>query len=362
MSPQALDGVVNIPLAGSCSGGQPSLRPGSGKAEVVAGFVSGPENRLVEAAVASLLLGRRAHYAPVVFHGPSGVGKSHLALGLVVAWKASCPRQPFVYTTAVDFARELADAVETKTSDEFGTRYRQAALLVIEDIDHLAEKSVAQEELIYTLDAVRDAGHQAVLTARKTPSRQTALVPRLRSRLAAGLTVPVAAPGLAARRVVVNRMAGAMGLDLPETVAGALAERVAATVPVLRGVLTKLKLQAELHARAVDLAMLEEQLAERARRQTPTIEQIARATSRHFSLKLSELQSASRARAVVVARDVAMYLARSLTQQSLEKIGRYFGGRDHTTVSHGCRKMETTLKTDSVLRAVVCELRERLCH
>lgn len=327
---------------------------------MLCGFVVGPENRLVEVAVESVLDGQPARYAPIVFCGPSGVGKSHLALGLAAAWKASFPRRPVVCTTAVDFARQLADAVETKTGDDFGTRYRQASLLVMEDLDHLAEKPAAQQELLHTLDALLDGGRRAVLTCRTAPGQQTSLSPRLRGRLAAGLTVPLAPPGPAARRTILEHLANARDIDLPKSAAQALAEGMPTAVPELRGAVLRLQMTAELAGRPIDVAMVNEHLAQRARLRAPTIDEIARATARHFSLKQSELRSSSRARAVVAARGVAMFLARTLTPCSLEQIGRYFGGRDHTTVSYGCRKTEELLESELAVRQAVLELREKL--
>jgi len=337
-----------------------SRAPGHQTVELLEGFVVGLENRLVEVAAESVLGGHPARYLPIVFCGHTGLGKSHIALGLAAAWRASFPGRPAVCTTAVDFARQLADAIETKTLDGFGTRYRKAALLVMEDLDHLSEKPAAQEELAYTLDALADSRSFAVLTARAAPGQLASLLPRLRSRLAAGLTVPLAPPGPAARRVIVQRLAEAQGVALPESAAQALADEMAATVPALRGALLQFKLKAELDGRPLELATVVDYLSERARRKVPTIEQIAKATARHFSLKRSDLRSSSRARSVVAARGVAMHLARMLTTDSLEQIGRYFGGRDHTTVSHNCRKMEELLEREPIVRQAVFQLHQKL--
>jgi chromosomal replication initiator protein len=360
MSPEVFDGVVDIPIMGHPSGGPANASSSSPATDLLRGFFVGPENRLIEVAVESVLDGRAARYSPIVFYGPSGVGKSHLAIGLATAWKASFPRRPVIFTTAIDFARQLADAMETKTVDDFGARYRQASLLVLEDVHHLRDKPAAEEELIHTLDALLDSGGKVVVTSRTAPHVLADFPPRLRSRLTAGLTVPVVAPGPAVRRTVLDRLAQAQGMDLAETVVRALAEQAVATVPELRGILAQLRMTAELEHRPVDLPMVNEQLAEQTRRKAPTIDQIAKAAARHFSLKLSDLRSSSRARAVVVARGVAMYLARTLTPSSLEQIGRYFGGRDHTTVSHGCRRTEKILQSEPAVRQAVLELRERL--
>ena len=140
----------------------------------------------------------------------------------------------------------------------------------------------------------------------------------------------------------------------------ALAERLPATVPELRGAVSQLKLSAEVDGYPIDLAKVEAHLIDRARSKAPTLDEIGRMTARHFSLKVSSLRSASRSRAVVSARGVAIYLARKLSSLTLEEIGRYFGGRDHTTVSHGYRKTEALLQTDSELLQAVTRLEEQL--
>lgn len=353
-----LDGVVDIPLLGqtpsgdSARGREPVDRP--------CRFVMGPENRLAEAAVQSLLDVEHHHAGPVVLQGRTGTGKSHLALGLVAAWKASFPGRPAVYAAAIDFARELADAVETKTVDEFGTRYRLASLFVLDDIDYLEDKLFAQEELLRTFDSVIDSGGRVLVTARADSVQLLGFVPALESRLAAGLTVEVMPPGSAARLTILKRLAEARSIELSDATAEVLAHEFCVTVPELFGALNELEMSARLNGRPIDVEAVRVYIQERENGKMPSLHQIALKTARHFSLKLSELRSPSRRRAVVAARGVAMYLARTLTPNSLEKIGTYFGGRDHTTVAYGCQKTERLLDEELPIRRAVDRLREEL--
>ena len=356
-----LDGVVDIPLPGQALGDDSGSSRGHKSTARLRQLVLGPENRLVEVAVGSVLDGSGNQRSPVVLHGVAGTGKSHIALGLVAAWKASFPRRPVVAVTAIDFARELADAMETKTLDDFGSRYRLASLLVLEDLDYIDNKQYAQQELLHTFDALIDAGSRIVVTARSAPSELGGIIPRLRSRLAGGLVVPVVPPGTAARLTILKRLAELRKVYLSESAAEILADGLCVTVPELLGALAQLQVSAQLDAgNIIDGESARLFLAERLGSRIPSIHQIALKTARHFSLKLGELRSPSRRREVVTARGVAMYLTRTLTPNSLEKIGSYFGGRDHTTVSYGCQKTEKLLDTELAVRRAVNRLQQEL--
>ncbi len=360
-----VDGVIDIPLPGrplarssSLSGGT-SSRADSGEKAALGEFLAGPENRLVEVAVAGVLDADSADFDPIVFHGPPGTGKSHLTQGLLAAWKARHPRRRAVGTTGVDFARELAHAIEAQAMDEFRHRYRKARLLVLEDLGDLAKRPAAQEELIHTLDALLAASHRVIITARAPIREMGGLLPALQSRLISGLSVPLSRPGPAARRIIIERLAELHRIELPDTAARLLAEGLDGTVRELAGALMQLDVPARMRRGAIDADSVRAFLARRNGRHRPELAEIGVATARCFSLKLSELRGASRRRTLVVARGVAMLLARRLTALSLEQIGQYFGKRDHTTVMHACRKTETLLKTDPAVRQAVEKLLAR---
>ena len=354
-----VNGVVDIPLSGRPLGRRSSAPPGWNESATLGTFVAGPENRLVDVAVRSVLDEPGDGYSPIVFFGPSGTGKSHLAFGLATAWKARFRRRPVVYTTATDFARELADAIQTKTAHDFSLDYRRASLLVVEDVDHLAGKRAAQRELRSILDALTD-GARVVVTATVAPGQLQGISLGLRSRLAAGLAVPLARPGHDARLAILGRLADVQGLELGGAAAELLAKRLNVAVPELLSVLTQLQFSLPTRGSVIDLETAQRFLARQNRASPPSVHQIALATARHFSLKLADLRSTSRRRAVVTARAVAMYLTRSLTGESLDRIGLYFGGRDHTTVSYGCRKTEERLEAEPEIRHAVLALKERL--
>jgi chromosomal replication initiator protein len=317
-------------------------------------FVVGPENRLVDVALSDLLGQAGSLCSPMVLYGPSGVGKTHLALAVVAHWKARPDHPPVKYAVAIDYARELADAIETKTLDEFGVAYRRASLLVLEDLQHLAGKQAAQRELLQILDSLADDEARVLVTASRSPGMLDDMLPGLQSRLQAGLVVPVVLPGPAARAILLRRFAGARGIELSESLIEFFAENMSGAAPALDAALVELQMGG-----TVNIEAARRWLADR-RRQDPSLREITLATAQHFSLRLGDLRSAARRRTLVIARGVAMYLCRRLTRLSLEQIGGYFGGRDHTTVSHGCRRTEDLLQAEPAIREAVVQLQIRL--
>jgi chromosomal replication initiator protein len=356
---KVVEGVISIPLHGS------STKPGSGSPRTADApralreFLVGPENALVPVVLESVLDGTPHAYSPIVLFGPSGTGKSHLALGLVSLWKSRFRGRPAVYATAVDFARSFGDAQETQSVEDFRARYRQAALLVLDDVHHLAPKPIAQRELIATLDAIHASGNRVVLTASTAPEQLVGFLPALQSRLLGGLAVPLALPSLPTRLAVLERFARHRRTDLPSEVARILAEKLRVPVSALLGAVVQLDTEAQADGRTIDVESVRRFLSAR-NTNGPSLSDITALTARHFSVKVTELRSPSRSRAVVTARGVAMYLARTLTHKSLDQIGHYFDGRDHTTVSYGCTKTKDLLKSDPAIRTAVELLCDRL--
>jgi len=354
------DGIVSIPLLGQPFSGRVSPADSAGKASLFREFLAGPENRLVAVAVQSILETGEDFFSPLVLYGPPGTGKTHLALGLATAWTARVGRRPAIYTTGIDFARELADAVETHSTGDFRDRFRRTSLFVLDDLDHLVDKKAAQEELISTLDALEQSAGRVVVTASQPPGQLPKLFPSLVGRLSAGLLVPLSRPGVEAKLAIVRRLISLRSLDVDEAAVHVLAEARESTVPELFGTILQLEMSSKVDGARVDAARVRQCLTERNDFDPPSLSEIAGATARHFALRVSDLRSPSRRRTVVTARGVAMHLARSLTGKSLNEIGRYFGGRDHSTVSYGCSNTEKLLETEPAIREAVAQLGKRL--
>jgi len=328
-------------------------------------FVVGPENRLVEAAIQTVRdevasgLGAR-EFNPLVFYGPTSTGKSHLALGLAAVFRERWGPASVVLIDAVDFARRLTDAMEAQSIETFRQRFAEARLVVVEDVTRLAERTAAQRELLYVVDEAVSAGHRIVVTASLAPGQWPQILPGLQSRLAAGLSVPVALPGREAREVILRQLARQRGMVLADAGVEVLANAPGVSVRELAGALAALAAESQTAGATVDAVAARRWLGRADRGPSIGLTEIAMATARSFGLTVGQLRSRTRRREVVTARDVAMYLARELTRENLKRIGEYFGGRDHTTVLHGCRKAKTLLETEPAVHEAVTQLEYRL--
>ena len=342
-------------------------------------FYTGPENHLIEAAVRWALDGRLIDnpdddafeqaevasalhggvpHCPIFFYGVSGCGKTHLALGIYQSWRQKNRRKHGAYLTGEDFARSLATALEVKTIDEFRSKIRKSEMLVIDGIDRLVTKNAALGELLAAIDTVVDAGQTIVLTAQRFPTLQQFPDERLLARLTAGLVVPIALPGLATRLALLKHFAEQLGLRLTAPANQAMAKELPVSVPQLLGTLTQLR--AESSKEVIDLATARGAIRNSATAAVPTIDVIAKTTARQMGLKLAEMKDKSRKSTTVRARNIAVYLARQLTKASLKEIGKYFGGRDHTTIAHSAAEIESKIAIDPELRNLVVQIREVL--
>jgi chromosomal replication initiator protein len=352
-------GIKNIPLPGRPLVPDKRFQQNNFPPVALRHFVVGPENYLVEAAVRSIFETDLPNYNPLVFYGADGTGKTHLAHGLASAWIARYRHRNDVRcTTALGFARELAEALETQALDEFRGRYRNARLVIIDDVHRLAGKSAAQLELLGTIDALVDAKSPVVATVSSAFPDIPGLIPALLSRLAGGLAVPLSLPRTAARLAILRLLVVHLGIQWPDECASLLAAGFAATVPELHGALLSLAHKAAMRDEAVSPRMVQALIAKRAPAQPPSLREIAGATAKYYSLKAGDLRGLSQRRSIVLARDMAIYLARWHTDASLKQIGRFFGRRDVSTIKHGYRQTETLLKTDAAAQQALRSLRQ----
>jgi chromosomal replication initiator protein len=375
------DAVLRIPIPGQKNHAHSGERERFPLDLLSPYFLAGPENHLVEVVVRSILQEPPNGYNPVILYGPSGVGKSHLALGLAAEWKEKHRRQRVECTTALDFSRELADAIETQGVEEFREKYRQAALVVIEDIHRLGRKGTApcsrrenrgsphrpeklntQEELVHTLDALIRNGAWFLLTSTIAPGDGPGISPMLQSRLMSGLIVPLALPGFSTRLSIIQQHSGLLKYDLSKSAAEALAERLQGTVPEIQQMIARLKIPRMPAGKRISAQAAKHWFDRPAPRSAPSLQKIAALTAKHFGLKAALLRSPSRKRNIVAARDLAIHLARQLLNFSFEEIGRFFGGRDHTTIMHSCRKVEALVKTDAACRRDWELLKTKACR
>jgi len=323
------------------------------------GFLVGPENQWIGTAITAVLE-RDTTYNPLVLTGPTGTGKTSLALGLADLWKQRYPKQPLLVITGSDFAREFNASSEPHATKDYQSRMRGVDLFCLDGLDELATKPATQQELVHTIDALLDREALVVVTARKAPLETNSLLPALQSRLSPGLTVPIALPGPQARLVIVRELAKHYGIEWSSASSRAFAESLPLSVAMLNGALLELRSTTPSDDGHLDHETVQRFIRQRSDLSTPTLQFITSLVARFYQVKVKELKSPTRRQPFVRIRGVVMYLARKLTGQSLANIGKHFGGRDHTTVLNACRKTEQLLKTDPTTQAHIKELSDLL--
>lgn len=327
-------------------------------------FAAGKENALALWAVDQLLghlSGENSAagiQGPLVFYGPSGTGKSHLVQGIAAQWQRRGAGTA-ICQTATDFLREYESASSQDRLEAFHARIRRATLLVIEDLDRLGSKWSAQDELVRSLDVVLSHGGRLVISMRRSPSRMPAVLPTLRSRLQAGLAVPLKPPSFATRQWLLDELASLRRLRLSAEARDRLAESITGTARDLHGALVHVE-AAQNGSRTLTTAAIEQFLAARSRQRPPTLHAIATQAAKCFGLRCAELRSPSRRRLVVAARGLAIHLARQRCGFAWSRIGEYFGGRDRATVMHAWRTTDGQLQGEPSLKHAYSQMEEML--
>jgi chromosomal replication initiator protein len=330
-------------------------------------FVVGKPNELAHAAARRVAEGEEIAYNPVFLHGGVGLGKTHLMHA--IAWRIHQvrPDKKVLYLSAEQFMYRFIHALRSKDTYGFKRTFRSVDVLMVDDVQFIAGKDSTQEEFFHTFNALIDAGKQIVISADRAPGEIDGLEERIRSRLQWGLVADIHPTTYELRLGILQSKAEAFQTLHPQLriegkVLEFLAHRIVSNVRVLEGALTRLVAHATLIGRPIDLDQAHEVLADLIKQhdRKVTIEEIMRKTAEHYMLRMSDMTSARRARSVARPRQVAMYLAKTLTTKSLPDIGRRFGGRDHTTVMHAVRKIEQLIDTDAQIAEDVTLLRRML--
>ncbi len=272
------------------------------------------------------------------------------------------PAETVLYLPAIDFARGFADAVQADDVDHFRQRIMSSGCLILDDVHTIADKLPAQEELAARIEQRVQEQRATILTCRRLPTELRGIRPFLASRMLPGLTVPMERPGPEARREIVKRLAQQVELPLAEETVDLLCRGLPGGIPVrrLNAAINQLRLWEKNGGQVDDPRAVQSAVDAVGKASEPTIAQITRAVARRFQLKTSDLKSSTRRQQVVRARSLAMLLSRQLTGSSFQAIGSYFGGRDHTTVLHACRKTEELIETNSDLHQTADEVTEQL--
>ena len=316
------------------------------------GFVTGPCNRLAHAACSAVSDSPGKTYNPLFLHGSSGLGKTHLLQATCHKIITSNPDARVQFLTCETFVNHFIDAVENGDLHQFRYRYRHVDVLVIDDIQFLADHEQSQEEFFHTFNTLYQAQKQIILSSDRGP-RDTALEERLISRFNWGLVTRIDRPCYETRIAIIRKKARMRGVDLPEDVVCFIAGLVDSNTRELEGAIAKIAMLAQVTNRETTVALAEDALGSETTqsRREITIDDILNAVTDRYSIRLADLQSKKRSRSIALPRQICMYLARNLTRHSFEEIGGYFGGRDHTTVMHANKTIETMRESDPQFQA-----------
>jgi chromosomal replication initiator protein len=326
-------------------------------------FVSGAANVLAANAAQRMAAIETPQFAPLYLKAATGQGKTHLLHAIGHAYLANHPRARIFYCSAERFMVEFVQALRQNQMIEFKSRLRGFDLLLVDDIQFIIGKASAQEELLYTIDALLAEGKRLVFAADRAPQALDGVEQRLLSRLSMGLVADIQPADIELRRTILeSRLARFSPADVPADVVEFLARTINRNVRELVGGLNKLIAYAQLTGQAVSLQLAEEQLTDilSANRRRITIDEIQRTVCQFYRVDRTEMASKRRARAVVRPRQVAMYLAKVLTPRSYPEIGRKFGGRDHSTVIHAVRLIEDLRTRDADMDGDVRSLLRQL--
>jgi chromosomal replication initiator protein len=327
-------------------------------------FVIGDSNRLAHAAALTVAELPGQAYNPLFICGSPGVGKTHLLRSIACLLQSSSPGLSIRTSTGESFTNEFQLALTSGGMDLFKSRFRDVDVLLIDDVQFLERKTRTEEEFFHTFNTLHEAGAQLVLTSDRPPRDLQALEDRLRERFQAGLVADIHPPDTNTRLAILRKRAHHDGIDdLQPGTLEVIARRIALDVRALEGALIRVVAFSSLTGRPLAPALAAEVLDglyPHTRAQTRTLAEIQAAACRHFDISPEELLSPSRTARVAWPRQVAMYLARELTDESLPTIGRHFGGRDHTTVIHAVRRAEQKIVSDAASRTAVDNLRYAL--
>ena len=315
-------------------------------------FVEGKSNQLGKAAAMQVAQNPGRAYNPLLLYGGTGLGKTHLMHAAGNLMRAQKSDVNVMYLRSEQFVSGMVRALQQKNMDDFKRRFRSVDALLIDDIQFFAGKNTTQEEFFHTFNALIEGKQQIILTCDRYPKEVENLEPRLKSRLGWGLSVAIEPPDFETRAAIVLAKAQAKGVDLPEDVAVLMAKRMRSNVRDLEGALNTLVARANFEGRRIGAEFAQETLRDllTVHAQAITIPNIQKTVADYYQLRLSDMMSKRRSRSVARPRQMAMSLAKELTEHSLPEIGDAFGGRDHTTVLHACRTIRDFRETDGKLR------------
>lgn len=325
-------------------------------------FVVGACNQFAHAAARSVANNPSRSYNPLFIYGGVGMGKTHLMHAIGRSLMQNFASMRVIYTSSERFMNEMIACIRTERMQQFHHRYREADVLLIDDIQVLGNKERTQDEFFHTFNDLHDHQKQIVISSDAPPKDIPGLVERLRSRFEWGLIADIQPPDLETKMAILDKKAEAEGVKLPDDVRGFMASKTKTNVRELEGALVKLIAYSSLTGVPINLAMTQQVLKHLVRVQDHrvTIDAIQKAVAERFQIRQAQLREKSNTKKIVYPRQVAMYLVKELTSASLPEIGRAFGGKHHTTVIHSIHKIEEQRQNDAELNRLLHSLMDSL--
>ena len=329
--------------------GQSQAAPsGLNESQTFENFVEGKSNQLARAASIQISTHPGSEYNPLYIYGGVGLGKTHLIHAIGNQIRQNNPNASVRYLNSERFVSDMVKALQHNKMDDFKNFYRSLDALLIDDIQFLADKSRSQEEFFHTFNSLYEAKAQMVITCDRFPNEIEGLQDRLRSRLGWGLAVDIKPPDLETRVAILQSKAGLSDVQVPEDVAFFIAERFKSNIRELEGALKRVIAHARFTGEKITQEFTRQALRELLALQDKpvTVDNIQKLVCEYYKIRVADLLSSKRSRSIARPRQIAMALAKALTRHSLPEIGNAFGGRDHTTVLHACRKIDELRLTD----------------
>ena len=321
-------------------------------------FIVGSSNKFAHAAAIAVAENPGKTYNPLFIYGNSGLGKTHLLLAIGQQIHEKSPEKSIAYIKGDEFTNQLVKSIREGTAEEFRQKYRNVDLFLVDDIQFIAGKQQTQNEFFHTFNNIYEAGHQIVITSDRPPLEMALLDDRLRTRFEGGLMADIQPPDLETRMAITRNKAGQLGLLLSDDAVEYIATSITANIRQLEGVIKRLTAYKEILDDVITIDSVKRAIKDVIRIGTyiPTPEIIIRETARYYSLKEEDLRGQSRSKNTAMARQVSMYLMRSLTNLSLKDIGAEYEDRNHATVLSSIRKVEDLLKTDPNMAGTVRDI------
>jgi len=322
-------------------------------------YVVGPSNKLAYAAARAVAEKPAENYNPLFIYGDSGLGKTHLLYAIANQLRKNRPEASIVYVKGDEFTNELVASIRENRNTEFREKYRQATLLLVDDVQFIAGKQQTQEEFFHTFNTLHESGKQIVLTSDRPPREMLQLEDRLRTRFEWGLMVDVTPPDFETRLAIIKNKAAMLGVKLPDEISDYIAENVTANVRQLEGTLNKILAYRDLLGDKVDqeaVGRAVKDMLKRSNEYVPSPQIIISYVCKYYNIEEDVLRGQNRGREIVSGRQIAMYLIRRMTNLSLSDIGKEFSGRDHATVLHSLDKVEKQMRSDPAFAEIVKEI------